>query len=287
MAAKRIYHEITHVNEEITPEVAEKYLEKNSRNRTIRAGRVRQLKEMMEADQWAENGSGGITFDWNDILADGQHTLTAVVQSGVTIRARVTRGVDPASRATMNDSRKQQLADDLHAAGVPGASHVETLLRKILAWREAERAHEGKGGLASWNRTGSAGRAMLAAQWPTYSEEILRTLAAIRKWEPGWRYISGNRGALAFMYWLITERYGYSPAAAEAFFDVLTWGSQDSEDRALIMVRSRFSQNKQAPYQVWWMCRIWNAWQKGEHLGHLQSPKNGMGNPYPVLRKPR
>lgn len=287
MMAKRIYHEITHVTEEITPEVAERYLERNSRNRVIREGRVRQLEAMMRDGQWAENGEAGVTFDWNDILAGGQHTLAAVVRSGTAIRCRVTRGVDPAARVTMNDSRKQMLADDLHAAGVMSSNHVEALLRKILAWRQAERENEGRGGLAAWNRTGSAGRAALAAEWPAYSEEIIATLGAVRRWEGGWGLIAGNRGALAFMYWLITEHYGYPQAAAEAFFDILTWGSQDPEDRTVLMVRTKFAVSRQAPHQVWWMSRIWNAWQKGEQLKHLQIPKNGMGNPYPVLRKPR
>jgi hypothetical protein len=79
---------VTHTTEEITPEMAELFLEANNLNRPIRLRRVSELAGDMLAGRWKENGEAGVTFDWNGDIAGGQHTLSAVVQSGVSIRCR-------------------------------------------------------------------------------------------------------------------------------------------------------------------------------------------------------
>jgi hypothetical protein len=284
----KVYRSVTHVTETITPDKAQAYLEKNQLNRKVRPARVKELKEMMTAGWWVENGEAGITFDWNDVLAGGQHTLKAVVDSGVTIKCRVTRGVDPAARTTMNDSRKQSMADDLSVAGVTDAARSEALLRKIAVWERAAAGDpRGQGGLMSWKRVGF-GRGYLAAQWPRHAEEITGVLFDIRKWQGSWNTFGGNLGALSFMYWLITEHYGYPAESAGAFFDLITFGSAEEEDRVFVSLRRRMSIDREAARQVYWMCKTWNMYHKGNAGSRLQLPKGSViADPFPVLRKPR
>lgn len=278
--------EPVHANEWIGPEKAEKYLALNKLNRPMSEKRVREFVQMLEADWWSENGEQGVTFDWNGVLAGGQHFLEAVRRSGKTVRVRVTRGVDPAARMTMNDSARQSFAQDLATYGNKDANKAEALLRKILVWEAAEAEH-GSGGLARWQRL-SFGRGYLSNRWPEFRAEIAHTLSESRTWDTEWCQFEGNTGALAFMYWLITEKYGYSETTARDFFNMIAFGATDADERALARgLRGKFRENRRAGVQVWWLIRVWNAWQKNEKLQKLQYPKNGMGDPYPKLTKER
>lgn len=275
---------VTHVTEEITPELAVKYLEQNNRNRPIREPRVRLLARDMQAGRWKENGEAGVTFDWNGDIAGGQHTLTAITRSGVTIRCRVTRGVDPAARDTMNDSFKQQFGDDLHVAGVPSASHAATLLRKAIIWTTAENTPgSGGGGLARW-RTTKFTHSQLAEEWPSYAAGIT---AAIKDAEPYREDWPGNNGALQFLCWLLIQHEGCNPETVRDFLARITYGSQAGEDKMLVKLRARFfAGERHAEQQVYWLLRVWNAWVKGGQLVKLRLPAGRViTDPYPKPRK--
>ena len=275
---------VTHQTEEITPALAEEYLEHNKLNRQLREWRVVQLMNDMNAGNWKENGEAGVTFDWNDNIAGGQHTLEAVKRSGVTIRCRVTRGVEPEARSTMNDSYKQRFSDDLTVSGVRNATYAEPLLRKIITWDRAAEEHKGLGGLAQWRST-KCTRATLATEWPRHADGIAEALAETESWHEMW---PGNRGALHFMYWLLVARNANSKATVKDFFDRISYGSQDEQDQILIRVRARFLKDRFADEQVYWMCRAWNAWTRGEKLSRLQAPIGGvLSNPYPRLQRAR
>jgi hypothetical protein len=279
--------EVTHVTEEITPQVAAAYLQHNGHNRPIRERRVRELVNDMAAGRWKENGEAGITFDWNGNIAGGQHTLTAVMRSGVTIRCRVTRGVEPEARATMNDSFKQRFSDDLSLTGVRSAGSGESLLRKILTWEKAAVGDAaGYGGLAAWGYQRFT-RAELAEAWPAYAEGVVRTIQDCYHWKRPWSLV-GNMGALEFAYWLLVVKNDNNPVTVADYFDRLARGSQDDEDRVLEQVRLKLHKKPNTtPYQVFWLSRGWNAWTRGEKLTKMQLPTGGLSNPFPRLQKAR
>lgn len=276
--------QVTHVTEQITPEYAEKLLKANRQNRPVKEWRVRMLARDMEEGNWAQNGEAGITLDWNGNIAGGQHTLHAVVRSGQTIICRVTRGVDPDVRHTMNDSLKQRFSDDLSVWGVRNVSESSALLMKILIWEQVAKANNGLGGLQGWrNRRFSRGK--LAAEWPTYATGVTDAIQGAVPFAKDWP-VKGNKGAMQFFYWLVTEKYGYDPTAAAAFFQHVMYGSQ-SENRMMFQrLWKKFTENVRAEQQVFWLIRVWNAWLKNENLRKLQEPKGGITDPYPKLRRP-
>lgn len=274
--------EVTHTTETISPEVAARMLKHNRHNRKENPRRVAVLAADMEKGRWQENGEAGITFDWNGDIAGGQHTLLAVVKSGVTIRCRVTRGVDPDARHTMNDSMKQRLTDDLSVWGVKNASEASTLLYKVMTWERVASQNDGQGGLAAW-RNGRFSRGDLAASWPRYAAGVTETVAATQKYAGRW---PGNRGAMQFFWWLLREKHGFDADMVAMFFDYVTFGSQE-ENRALFQrLWKKFRDDSRADRQVFWLCRTWNAFLKDERLTKLQEPRGGISDPYPKLRRP-
>ena len=77
----------------ITPELAEKYLEKNYNNyRHASSTAVNAYAEDMKNGNWELNGES-IKFSENGSLIDGQHRLMAVVKAGVRIPMLVVTGI--------------------------------------------------------------------------------------------------------------------------------------------------------------------------------------------------
>jgi hypothetical protein len=102
---------ITTQTEEITPAMAEKYLEKNFKNRSVKPKTVRTYANDMLAGNWHFTHQG-IAFDENDHLIDGQHRLLAIVESGVTVKMLVTRGLPAEAGKGENITKKTMDAID-------------------------------------------------------------------------------------------------------------------------------------------------------------------------------
>jgi hypothetical protein len=78
--------------EDISPEQAKRYLEKNTHNRSVRESVVDRYAAMMQRDQWVVTHQG-IAFDDEGNLLDGQHRLMAIVKAARPVSMMVTRGV--------------------------------------------------------------------------------------------------------------------------------------------------------------------------------------------------
>lgn len=100
----------------ITPTTAAAYLERNTSNRTIKPKHVEALADSMTAGHW-QCTHEGIAFDTNGALIDGQHRLSAVVKSGVTITSLVFRDCEAATFHVIGDASRRTAADVLHLAG--------------------------------------------------------------------------------------------------------------------------------------------------------------------------
>ena len=78
----------------ITPEQEQQYLDNNAKHRPIKDKKVAEYMMEMQNGEWRLNGKT-ICFDWNGRLLNGQHRLSAVVRSGVSLTTVVVRGLDP------------------------------------------------------------------------------------------------------------------------------------------------------------------------------------------------
>jgi hypothetical protein len=274
----------TYTEEDITPDIAERWLETcNKMNRKIRWDKVAEYAEIMKQPAgWKLNGQGW-SFDTEGVLVDGQHRALAVKKSGVTIRTLVTRGLAPGVRPTVDEGIKRRFMDDLTMNGITNANARESLFRKILAW-------EINGGLAVASKT-KIGRPVMAASYPEYASQITATLADTQRWKTRF---PGNNGALEFMFWLLQYKKNFNPGTVEKFFQILTIGSENDENKVLLKVQDELrgeglyrKDRKQtgAPYQVFWMHRGWNAWIRGLQVVKLRLPDGGLSDPYPPLER--
>lgn len=76
----------------VTPQLAAKLLETNTKNRAIRPHRIRAYCASRTEDRWYLNHQG-IAIDVNGRLVDGQHRLTMVVSTGMATPMFIVRNV--------------------------------------------------------------------------------------------------------------------------------------------------------------------------------------------------
>ena len=92
----------------VTPEMASVWLTKNKRNRQINPRRVTMYAKEMREGRWLDHHQG-IAFYEDGSLADGQHRLAAVVESGESIAMIVARNI-PNKSGLMIDGHQQRQA---------------------------------------------------------------------------------------------------------------------------------------------------------------------------------
>lgn len=103
--------------EVVTPEKAQKWLEFNTRNRTLSRRKVKLYADDMRKHRWTLHHQG-IAFYDNGELADGQHRLAAVVESDKTVTMVVVRNIPKGSGADIDRHRTRGEADAIRIGGL-------------------------------------------------------------------------------------------------------------------------------------------------------------------------
>jgi hypothetical protein len=113
----------------VTPELAAKWLIRNTHNRSSKTHMVKQYAADMAAGRWMPTGEP-VEFSPppDEVLLNGQNRLTAIVESGVSVHLLVMRNVPIAAQVVMDTGAKRTLADALK---LRGEAHVTTLAAAI------------------------------------------------------------------------------------------------------------------------------------------------------------
>lgn len=127
----------------VTPEIAERWLGKNTRNRNVRQAIVAGYARDMAAGNWYLNGEP-IIFADDGTLLDGQHRLHAVIRANVTVQVLVVRGVAADAMATIDTGGGRKFADVLAIDGLPNSSTLAALVRRAHMWDAGQRTNAGR-----------------------------------------------------------------------------------------------------------------------------------------------
>lgn len=117
---------------EVTPALAEEWLQQNLGNRKLITNRVMQFATDMESGRWVDRHPHGIAFDSTGRLLDGQHRLHAVTLSGVTVRMRVTFGLDPEMQSMFDLGAPRHTGEILRRVGVTDPNQVSSLVTTLF-----------------------------------------------------------------------------------------------------------------------------------------------------------
>lgn len=247
---------------DVTPDVAQRWLDANTHNRNIRPRVVDGYARDMAAGQWVMTGEA-IKFASDGTLLDGQHRLLAVARAGVTVRMLVVNGLSAHAQDVMDSGAKRQAADALRLSGHSYSTALAATARLAM--------YLGSGGVTKKTRGGSSGMFTnpevlgFVADNPDLAASVEEATSYAKK-------IDAHVSVMAYVWWRCAK---VSRAATEEFFHTLaeheTRGKGDP--RAALIKRlatsrrnsERLSQTAQASLFL----RAWNAWRKGHEMGRL------------------
>jgi hypothetical protein len=97
----------------ITPEFAERLLERNTSNRNLRRDHVNTLARDMSEGAWRLNNDA-ICIANDGTLLNGQHRLNAIIKAGKPIKMLVAEGFSPETYKVLDGGAKRSVADQLN-----------------------------------------------------------------------------------------------------------------------------------------------------------------------------
>lgn len=128
----------------VTPDQATTWLaENNTHNRTLREGKVSQYARDMAAGHWQFNGDP-VRFAADGTLLDGQHRLSAVIRSGVTVPMVVIWGLARATQETMDIGAVRTMADALRLRGAEDSKYLAAIARRLVMFDNGSFTDNGK-----------------------------------------------------------------------------------------------------------------------------------------------
>lgn len=152
---------ITAVVENITPAIAQIYLDTQRVNRTINKNRVKAYASQMRRGEWSVSNDA-ITFDIEGCLINGQHRLSALIEAGVTISMLVGRNYPLESQAIFDSGQARTVTQAMVIAGL-GVGHVEAAVLRAM-FLNADRPSDKYVGVLS--------KPQLIQLFPKYEESV-------------------------------------------------------------------------------------------------------------------
>ena len=124
--------QLTAVFMDISPEIAHSWLENNNNiNRRMRPGLVAKYARDKANARWLTTHQGA-AFDWNGELLDGQHSLASIIESGITTKMLIVRGLDPKVRMVADTGAPRKAADVLKLIGWKDAHNTDVAVVRML-----------------------------------------------------------------------------------------------------------------------------------------------------------
>lgn len=138
-------NELGTASAEIDPETAAFLLTFNTKNRNPSRATIRRFARTMTEGRWVPNVAV-VSMGSDGALVNGQHTLRAIIESGLPQRVTLQTGQPPEARAVFDTGNKRNLAHVLDMNGI--SSGVKKSSAANLA-RQYEAAADGKNTLRS------------------------------------------------------------------------------------------------------------------------------------------
>lgn len=248
----------------ITPDIAAEYLTANTRNRKLHKARLAGMIEDMAKGRW-QLSVNAITFDCGGVLLNGQHTLTAIVRSGMAQRLIVCRNWPTEAQDVMDSGSARNLADALNLAGIPNCKPVAAAIRSLNTYQRY-------GKLTSSNLYRAATTSELQQEFVDHPG-LLKYVASHGP-IPG--LSAGMYGAALYLFSLASEE------DALEFDRLLRTGDGLYVGHPIHTLRERIVRDQAVTHsnlmpivKSVFLVRTWNAWRTGESLTRLQFKTGG------------
>jgi hypothetical protein len=119
----------------ITPDMARAMLDKNTRNRNLKPVVAAAYARDMTMGHWRFNGES-VVVNCDGTIMNGQHRLTACVESGVPFASVLVTGVPTDAMQTMDSGSKRTAGDQLRLRGEVNVNSLAAVIRFALQWAD-------------------------------------------------------------------------------------------------------------------------------------------------------
>jgi len=217
----------------------------NTKNRPLSSTWAK-IRGAIQRGGWQVNGEA-IVYDRDGRLVNGQHRLTAIAESGISVPLLVVRGVHPDSFATFDQGKRRNASDVLAVEGHDFAVN----LAAALGWQQ--RYESGNIEKANSDAVPNDQILAMAAGHPEMADSV--------KWAAGHRNRLIPPSMLAFLHYQLS---GVSPEDAEAFFKKVCDGVGVEENSHEFNLRRRLDglPKRDSVTQVQICACVLKAWAK-------------------------
>lgn len=115
----------------VTPRLAKKLLEMNTRNRKISPGNLAKVTLQMQRDEWKLNGEA-IKIAKDGRILDGQHRLMASINTDTTFETLIVYGLDDDTQVTMDTGKVRPLGTLLGMKGYKDGNTLAAIATAII-----------------------------------------------------------------------------------------------------------------------------------------------------------
>jgi hypothetical protein len=260
---------------DMTPARAQELLQANVRNRSLRRLYVKRLAEAMQRGEWSVNGEP-IQVAEDGTLINGQHRLSAVIQSGVTIQTLMVTGLPVEALRTVDTGARRNLSDVLALRGETDTTNLAAALGLLHRYRSGARMDQ------SGHTAPTVQEALALLDREPHLREALSTSRSLHR---------RNKVRLSVMTVLLHLFNEVEREAGTRFFEALCTADESARSpvRALqsILARGRVDRRYSVPaYSLCAMIiKAFNAWREGGSIEVLSfRPGGDSPEPFPQIK---
>lgn len=267
---------------QMTPERAERLLDQNTRNRSMKIDREKNYAGQMRNGTWVVDGNP-IRVDRDGVLLDGQHRLYAVVESGTTQTMILVTGLEPQAMHTIDTGASRRLGDllKLSLPDVKDEAKVGALSRVLLIRSLGETIPNSfatsASAVAQDSRVTNATIIDFYARQRIIIDRLLRAGEHVRRARPNWRGFSARVISV-----VRAELEAINFEDADHFFERIKDGAGlevNDPIMALIRYGDRVAVARDAsPSSAIWaamLIKTWNAYREGRTIHNLSFRAGG------------
>lgn len=265
---------------DIDPDTAKEMLALNLVNRNISEARVKRYIRAMTKGDWAYVGDPiRVTTDFQ--ILDGQHRLTAIERSGITVRMLVISGVPAEHQKYMDAGRSRNAADSVHILGIKNSTVVAAAARLLLTTTTEPEEGEKWDGIVRVGQYTARVTELSNYEVADYVEAHTNLEASGEMGVAASRGCHAQPTALTFMHYLARR---LDPYQADEFLTRLGNGTGLEAGSPIHAVRETINRRERkestarsdGAANLALLILAWNRWRDNRQLTKIQLPAGGI-----------
>lgn len=125
----------------VTPGMAGEFLTHNTRNRTMSKVMVKRISADIRGGNWHYDDRS-ISFYEDGVMADGQTRCSAIIETGIPVLSRVTRGLPEGALMVLDRGKVRSGANILEIAGEKNSGLLHAAITVIWKYRHNTLSHQ-------------------------------------------------------------------------------------------------------------------------------------------------